>query len=49
MNMILVIIIFWGCTTGNAAMVAHSTKKNNKRKRFRDRRATFTTVYVVGC
>jgi hypothetical protein len=23
-------------------------KKQNKRKRFRDRRATFTTVYVVG-
>jgi hypothetical protein len=37
----------WGCTTGNAATVAHSTKKT-KRKRFRDRRATFTTVYVVG-
>jgi hypothetical protein len=38
----------WGCTTGNAATVAHSTKKTHKRKRFRDRRATFTTVYVVG-
>jgi hypothetical protein len=38
----------WGCTSGNAATVVHSTKKTNKRKRFRYRRATFTTVYVVG-
>jgi hypothetical protein len=37
----------WGCTTGNAATVALSSKKT-KWKRFRDRRETFITVYVVG-
>jgi hypothetical protein len=33
----------WQCRDGGAQY-----KKTNKRKRFRDRRATFTTVYVVG-
>jgi hypothetical protein len=33
----------WQCRDGGAQY-----KKNKKRKRFRDRRATFTTVYVVG-
>jgi hypothetical protein len=40
----------WGCATGNATTVATATfyVLKDKQKRFRDRRATFTTVYVVG-
>jgi hypothetical protein len=32
-----------------SASLTGRRQKTTKRKRFRDRRATFNTVYVVGC